>query len=65
MYKENPDQEFVNMYLNLVTTNSADKCQKFKMVEELYNHVIRGINLGDDYRILIRSRNVKSGENFQ
>ena len=59
MYKENPDSKFVDMYLNLITTNCVDRLEKFKMVKELYNYTIRNINLGDEYRIMIKSRNIK------
>ena len=57
-YKENPEQEFVNMYLNLITTNCNDKLQKFQMVRQFYGYATRNINLGDDYRISIKSRNI-------
>ena len=57
MYKENPEQEFVNMYLNLITTDCKDKAQKFQMVKQFYEYTTRNIDLGDDYRIPIKSRN--------
>jgi len=59
MYKVNPEEEFVKMYLNLITTNCMDKFKKLEMVKELYNYTTRNINLGDDYRIVIKNRNVK------
>ena len=65
MYKENPDSKFVDMYLNLITTNCVDRLEKFKMVKELYNYTIRNINLGDEYRIMIKSRNIKIQEPIQ
>ena len=59
MYKENPEQEFVDMYLDLITTNCVDKFKKLEMVKKLYDYTTRSINLGDDYRIIIRNRNIK------
>ncbi len=57
VYKENPEPEFINMYLNLITTNCVDKLQRLQMIKEFYNYATRNINLGNDYRILIKSRN--------
>lgn len=57
VYKENPELDFVNMYLNLITTNCVDKLQRLEMIKEFYNYATRNINLGNDYRILIKSRN--------
>lgn len=57
MYKENPDSEFVAMYLKLITSDCKDRLQKFQMVKELYDYTTRNINLGEEYRIVIKSRN--------
>ena len=57
VYKENPEPEFINMYLNLITTNCVDKLQRLQMIKDFYNYSTRNINLGNDYRILIKSRN--------
>lgn len=57
IYKENPDSGFINMYLNLITTNCVDKLQRLEMIKEFYNYATRNIKLGNDYRILIKSRN--------
>lgn len=57
VYKENPEPEFINMYLNLITNNCVDKLQRLQMIREFYNYTTRNINLGNDYRILIKSRN--------
>ena len=59
VYKENPDQEFINMYLNLITTNCMDKLKKLLMIKEFYNYATRNVNLENDYRILIKSRNTQ------
>ena len=58
MYKENPDSKFVSMYLKLITTTCKDKLQMFQMVKELNDYTTRNINLGDEYRITIKSRNL-------
>lgn len=58
VYKENPEPEFINMFLNLITTNCIDRLQKLEMIKEFYMYVRRDINLGNDYRIRIRSRNI-------
>lgn len=62
MNKENPDTQFVNMYLELITTNCVDRIQKFQMAKEFYNYVTRNIDLGTEYRILIKSRNIGSSK---
>lgn len=62
MNKENPDTQFVNMYLELITTNCVDRLQKFQMVKEFYNYATRNIDLGTEYRILIKSRNIGSSK---
>ena len=59
VYKENPELEFVNMYLNLITTNCIDKLQRLEMIKEFYSYATKNINLGNDYRILIKSRNIR------
>ena len=65
MYKENPDEEFVKMYLDLITTDCMDKFKKLEMVLELYNYTTKDINLGDDYRIVIKNKNVKKDINLE
>ena len=62
VYKENPEPEFLNMYLNLITTTCVDKIQRLQMVKDFYNYAIRNIQLGSDYRILIKSRNIGSNQ---
>lgn len=57
VYKENPDTKFVNMYLNLITIRCPDKIQKLQMIKKFYCYAKRDISLGNDYRILIKSRN--------
>ena len=64
MYKENPEPEFVSMYLDLITTDSTSKLEKLQMVKDFYNYATRNINLGDEYRILIKSRNTGKNENI-
>ena len=62
VYKENPEQEFIDMYLNLITSKNLDKMQKFQMVKEFYDYTTRNINLGSEYRILIKSRNIGTNQ---
>lgn len=57
VYKENPELEFIYMYLNLITTSSTDILERLEMIKEFYNYATRNITLEDDYRILIKSRN--------
>lgn len=63
VYKENPEQEFVNMYISIITTDCADKLEKLKMVKQFYDYTTRNINLGEDYRILIKSKNIRINKN--
>ena len=48
------------MVLDLITTNCVDKLQRLEMIKEFYNYATRNINLGNDYRILIKSRNMEN-----
>ena len=50
------------MYLNLITTTCVDKIQRLQMVKDFYNYAIRNIQLGSDYRILIKNRNIGSNQ---
>ena len=59
MYKENPESEFVDMYLDLITTTNSNKIEKYQVLKNLYDYTTRNIKLNDDYRILIKSRNNK------
>lgn len=63
-YKENPEPKFVNMYLNLITTNCVDRLHKFQMVKQFYNYAIRNIDLGNEYRIMIKNRITKNSTKF-
>ena len=56
VYKENPDQEFIDMYLNLITSNCENKLQRFNQVREFYDYATKDITLGNDYRVLIKRR---------
>ena len=53
-----PEKEFVDMYLDAICDNSLDKQSKLEKVQNLFNYAKRTIDLGDDYRILIKSRNI-------
>lgn len=62
VYKENPEPEFLNMYLNLITIDCTDKVQRLQMIEDFYHYATRNIQLGSDYRILIKSRNIGNNQ---
>lgn len=58
-YKDNiPEQEFIDMYLDAICDNSLDKESKLENVQNLFNYAKRNVSLGDNYRILIKSRNL-------
>ncbi len=65
MYKEKTDQKFVEMYLELITTNVDDKLKKLQMIKEFYNYATKGVGLGNNYRISIKSRNIESSKNLE
>ena len=60
MNKEIPEEEFVNMYLALITDKIQDRVESFNRLKEYYNYVTRDINLGKEYQIHIGSRNISS-----
>ena len=55
VYKTNPEPDFVEEYLNLVTQDT-DKKQMLEALKTFYNKVKRNIELGDEYRIPIKSK---------
>lgn len=67
VYKVNPDKEFVEDYLNLMDLNIADKNQMLGDLKKFYLRIRQNVNLGNDYRISIKSKNkkntLKSSEN--
>ena len=56
--KINPEPEFVNMFIELITTKCDDKMKKYQMLEDFYKYATRSINLGSNYMIPIESRNI-------
>ena len=54
-YKTNPAQDFVEDYLNLVT-QGKDKKQMLESLKSFYNKVKQNIELGDEYRIPIKTK---------
>ncbi len=58
--KDIPDNEFLEMYFDAICDNSLDKESKFEKVLKLFNYTKKDISLGDEYRILIISRNKSS-----
>jgi predicted nucleotidyltransferase len=55
MYKENPDNTFIEMYMDLITDNSNDINIRLEKLKKFYSYVIRNVNLQNNYRIKIRS----------
>lgn len=54
-----PEAEFVEMYLDAICDDFSDKQIKLKKVQTLFNYAKRNVLLDtDNYRILIKSRNV-------
>lgn len=58
-YKTNPAPDFVQDYLNLVT-QGTDKKQMLESLGLFYDKVKQNIELGDEYRIPIKSKNQES-----
>lgn len=56
MYKENPDEEFIRMYLTLITTPPIDKLESLSMLEEFYRYTTFNVDLGTEYRIDISKK---------
>ena len=58
-YKDDiPEEEFIIMYLDVISDNDLDMKNKLKKVQDLYNYAKRDVFLEEDsYRILIKSRN--------
>ena len=54
-YKTNPAHDFVEDYLNLVT-QGKDKKQMLESLKSFYNKVKQNIELGDEYRIPIKTK---------
>ena len=54
-----PEEEFRNMYMDAILDSSTDMYVKFKKVQELFNYASRSVdlNISENYRIPIRSRN--------
>jgi len=58
-YKDNiPEKEFIDMYFDAICDNNLDKEIKLEKVQSLFDYAKRNVSLNDDYRILIKSRNI-------
>ena len=55
-----PEQEFIDMYLDAISDNSSSYTEKYKKVKLLFDFAKRDLNLGSEYRILIKSRNLNT-----
>lgn len=53
----NPEQEFIDLYIDAMTDISSSAEIRFEKVKNLYEYAKRNIYLDDEYRILIKSRN--------
>ena len=61
-YKTNPAHDFVEDYLNLIT-QGRDKRQMLESLKSFYNKVKQNIELGDEYRIHIKSKGKVNNQN--
>ena len=59
---EIPEPEFVEMYLDAISDDSSSYPQRFEKLKQLYEYATRDLDLGDEYRILINSRNTPFGQ---
>ena len=57
------EQEFVDMYLDAITDIDSSLEVKLEKVKNIFNYVKRDIDLGKEYRILIKSRNNQKDKN--
>ena len=54
---EIPEPEFVVKYLDAISDISSSYLERYKKAKELFDLAKKGIDLGQEYRILIKSRN--------
>ena len=53
-----PEEEFIQMYINVINNDCSNVMESLQLVEELYNYAKRNVDLDEkEHRILIRSRN--------
>ena len=58
-YKDDiPEKEFTDIYLDAICDTNLDKEVKLEKVQSLFDYAKRNVSLHDDYRILIKSRNM-------
>ena len=62
MYKDNPDDIFIDMYMDLINDNSNDINIRLEKIKKFYNYSTRNINLQGDYRVEIKSHNYKKNK---
>lgn len=62
MYKDNPDDIFIDMYMDLINDNSNDINIRLEKIKKFYNYSTRNINLQGDYRVEIKSHNDKKSK---
>lgn len=54
---EIPETEFINLYLDAISANNISNQERLEKVKNLFNYAKRNIDIGKEYRILIKSRN--------
>ncbi len=64
MHKDNPDDIFIDMYMDLINDNSNDINIRLEKIKKFYNYSTRNINLQGDYRVEIKSHNDKKIKNL-
>lgn len=66
-YKDNiPEEEFVSMYISAITDTTSSNVEKLNKIENLFHYAKRNVTLDmNEYRILIKSRNVTLGDKKQ
>lgn len=53
-----PEQEFIDMYLSLISDETSDKKTKYENIKQFYEYATRNVKFDrKSYRILIESRN--------
>ena len=62
VYKTNPAPDFVEDYLNLIT-QGRDKRQMLESLKSFYNKVKQNIELGEEYKIPIKSKGKVNNQN--
>ena len=60
---EIPEPEFIAIYLDATSDDSSPYLERFEKVKKLFDLAKNGIDLGEEYSILIKSRNQSTDNN--